>query len=220
MALTYPLAHAAFADLLVPEDFRWQLQRFVEISGTSRGDVITAEIGAAKWQAQVSLNPMRIWDAGEVQARVEALEGMGSGGTFLLYDLRKAGMQRDRTGALIAGYSPTVHTVGENNKSLRITGLRPGYVILCGDMIQVTYGSSPVRHALFRAVESVAANGAGLSPTFEVTPNVKAGITPGKAVTLYKASARMMIAPGSYTPGRATGRFVTGMAFSAIEVRG
>jgi hypothetical protein len=212
----FPIAIQLFANRLVGKvaDFRWHLARFQEVSGTAGGHVITAQIAAPKWQVFVPFLPLKVTEAADIQATIELLEGYGSVGTFDLFDLRKAGAVYDPDGSIIDGESPTLNAVG--TRTLRVGDLPPSYVLTRGDMISIPFGS-PARRALYRVLETTTANGAGSTTHFEVEPAVKIGTVVGNAVGIYKPRARMMIQPGSFSPGSSEGRFVTGMSFTAIE---
>jgi hypothetical protein len=101
---------------------------------------------------------------------------------------------------------------------LKLGGLPAGYSLRRGDMLHVDYGSGP-RRALHRIVEDATANGAGITPFFEVRPYLKTGTTTGAVVTLIKPAAKMMLEPGSFDPGTEARVHTAGMSFTAIEVR-
>lgn len=217
MAITFPLAIQGFAVLLQPyvSEFRFFLDRFQEVSGTSTHTLV-AEMAPARWRAVVQLRPMLQTEAADIQALIEVIEGAGSSGTFEMYDLRKAGAKLDRNGGVVngAGDDQIVHSVGA--KALRVQLLPGHYVLSRGDLISVKYRTS--KRALYRVLETVSANASGLTPAFDVEPGVKLGTAPGNQVQIYRARANMMIQPGSFSVGPTAGRFVTGMSFTAIEV--
>ena len=216
MPIVFPLVATSFADLLLCQSFRWTLSRFVESSGTALGQVITNEIAAPKWRAELELISLRHADAAKLQALIEAI---GVAGTFYLHNPAHPGPRLDLAGTVLGGASVTIGTVGATNKTLALVGLPAGYVLSVGDMLSFSFGSNPTRRALHRVVEAATANGSGATGNFEVRPFLKAGVSDGLAVTLVKPSAKMMIEPGSFEPGTAGRVFTRGMAFTAIEVR-
>ena len=216
MAIAFPLARSLFADRLKIAAFRWQLQPFVESSGTALGQVIANEIAPRRWRAEVELARMPHTEAADIQALIDAL---GPSGTFYLHNPGQLGPRDDPDGAAVAGHSVGINAVGADNKSLRLAGLPAGYRLRRGDMLHFDYGSSPTRRALHRIVEDATASGAGVSSFFEVRPFLKAGTTTGLTVTLVRATARMMLEPGSFDPGTEGPVLTSGMGFKAIEVR-
>jgi hypothetical protein len=216
MSITFPLARAAFADRLKIAAFRLELVPFVETSGTGLGQIITVEIAPRRWRAEVGLARMPHAEAAEVAALVEAL---GPAGTFYLHNPAQPGPRDDPDGAILGAAAVTIHTVGADNRSLRLAGLPTGYRLSRGDLLHFDYGPAPLRRALHRVVEDATASGAGLTPGFEVRPYLKAGTTAGLAVTLMRAAAKMMLEPGSYEPGTEGPVLTAGMGFRAVEVR-
>ena len=214
MAIVFPLAPPFFADRLKITAFRWQLLPFVESSGTGLGQIITNELVSPKWRAEVTLARMPHAEAARIAALIEAI---GPSGSFYLYNPARAYPIDDPDGSGISGATPTIHSVGGNNKSLRLTGLPVGYTLSVGDMLHFDTGM-PTRRALHRVVEDATASGAGLTPSFEVRPYLKTGTTAGAGVTLARPAAKMMLEPGSFDPGTAGPVNTAGMAFSAIEV--
>lgn len=212
MAYTFPLAIGEFAGLLPVSSFRWVLERFEETSGTAFGDILTSEIAAPKWRAEVGLRPMPVTEANDLQAMFEVL---GSSNTFDLYDLRKCFPASDPGGDAIAGHVLTIHAVGTS--ALRLAGLPNGYRLTRGDMVTVLYGPAPQRRALYRIAEDAIAQPSGITPWFEVRPHIKTGTVAGDVASVWRPAARMQVT--SYDPGDRAGRYVGGMGFTAIEAR-
>lgn len=215
MAFSFPLSVAAFADKLrVASMAPWRIVDFVETSGTARGEAIVSHVAWPRWRTEITLVPAPLGVAVGLQALFEAI---GPSGTFYLYDHALPGPQADLDGAILGAATPTLHTIGGDNRSVRITGLPAGYVLTAGDKIAVSYGSSPVRRLLVRVCEDATANGSGLTPSFEVRPALRPGITTGIGAGLIKPAARMMIEPGSLGPGGWAPLIAEGASFAAIE---
>lgn len=198
MALTYPL------DLLL--GFPGMTTRFEpvyvqEISATRGGSQNSADLGPALWEADVQsrlLKPsaLRTW-----KARLASLENGAK--TFKGYDLTACyplayprgswptGLAFDGSGYLAA-----VNT--SNYQQLKVGGLPVGYVISEGDYISFAYGSY---RALHQAMESVTADGTGVTPYVEVRPAIRASAflaaSPVPDVDLIKPHATMILVPGS-----------------------
>jgi hypothetical protein len=212
MSITFPLNRSAFADRLKIAACRWQLMPFVETSGTALGQVITNEIAPRRWHAEVELARMPHAEAAAIQATIEVL---GPSGTFFFYDPAKRYPTADPDGSIVAGASPTIASLGGNNRSMTITGLPSGYVLTQGDML--SFGTGGYR-ALHRVAETVTAAG-GTTPSFEVRPYLRSWAVPGLAISLTRAYAKMMLEPGSFDPGTDGPVLTSGMSFAAIEVR-
>ena len=214
MAFTFPLTWSQFAGRLRINAGRFDLARFEEASGTSRGDVLTRSIAWPKWQTEVGLVPMRLAEASEIEA---ILRRLGSSGTFYMHDPRHPFPQMDPAGLLLGAATPTIHSIGGDNRSMRLAGLPNGYQLRPGDTLSFDRGSSPVRRSFHSILEPVAASAAGLTPAFEVEPPFQAGTVAAADVTLLNPAAKMQIT--SFSPGEAdAARFnVHGMAFTAIE---
>lgn len=215
MTIVFPLARSAFADRLKIAAFRWQLEPFVESSGTGLGQVITNEIAPRRWRAEVELARLPHAEAAEVQALVDAI---GPSGSFYLHNPAQLGPREDPTDAGVAGHVVTINAMSDN-RALRLEGLPAGYRLRRGDMLHVDYGASPTRRALHRVVEDATANLAGITGLFEVRPFLKAGTMTGLVVTLVRAAAKMMLEPASFDSGTEGPVHTAGMGFRAIEVR-
>lgn len=115
--------------------------------------------------------------------------------------------------------TPVIATLGANNKSLTVSGLLAGYILSAGGMFHFDYGSSPVRRALHRIVETVTANGSGVTPAFEVRPHFRPGATTGLAIQFINPSAKVKLIPGSFEPGtgQAGTRRTEGMSFQVQQ---
>src|SRR5687768_983531 len=124
MALTFPLSAEKFADLLRISSVTWRLQRRQEISEAT-GETLAADRGPALFEADVETPPMEHVEADRLQAIVDALDG--SIHTFYLSNPRRPFPQNDPDGSLLGSSTPTILSVGADNKSLALTGLPVGY---------------------------------------------------------------------------------------------
>lgn len=211
MALDFPLSAADFANKLRIREFNWSRRDFVESSGTARGDIITKEIAAPKWIADVSLARCNNRDADEMQALLEAVLPHGR---FYLYNVRRPYPAADPTGEILSDGEPILQALGSNNVSLRVSGLPSRYTLTAGDMIAFNRGN---RRSLHRIVETGEATSSGLSPYLAIRPPLKPGSEAGVRVFLKKPAALMMIAPGSFSAGVTRKMLSDGCAFQAIE---
>lgn len=215
MALNFPASRSSLADHLPILSVNWKLERYDELSGLGTGDVLAAQLAPPRIVADVSLKPMRHDEAAQVQARIESLDGAIN--SFYLYAPQKKYPQYDPSGSILGSAAVTIHTVGGNNKSLRLQGLPSGYVLTLGDCLSFDYGSNPVRRAFHRIVETVTAPGSGISPLFEVRPHLRPGVAIDLGVTLIMPAAKVFIVPSSFNAGTALGPWTEGMSFQVMQ---
>lgn len=182
MALTFPLSAAAFADLLQVESVKFNLQWQQEMSGKG-GDLLTADLADAYWEADVTTVELPHADAHQVMASINALGGGVR--TFYLYNPALSYPQADMDGSTYGASTPVVGTVADSF-NLSITGLPADYVITKGDFLQITYGT---RTYFGQFAESATASGAGVLSSIAVAPALPAGVASADAVNLIKPSA-------------------------------
>lgn len=216
MAISFPRSTASLADTFRIRSVRWILQEQQQYSGLGSGEFLVADLGPRFWKADITFAAMADVDAAEFQADIETLDG--SINEFYLYDPRKMYPRADPDGSILGASAVQIATVGANNKSLSVSGLPAGYVLSKGDLFHFDYGTSPVRRALHRISETVAANGSGVSPFFEVRPHFRPGVAAGLPLALKKPAAKMKIVPGSFDPGIGNlGGITSGMALQAQQ---
>lgn len=211
MALTFPLSSAVFVGTLRIAEVQFYRKDFIEISGLASGEVLTAQIAFSKWMARISLASMTHVQAAAAQALIEAI---GPHQEFNLYDPRKQYPRYDHDGSELGLASPSIQSIGTNNRSLRIQGLPAGYDLAAGDFFSYSFSG---RQALARIAEDVSATGAGLTPLFDVSGPLRFGTAVSQAVRLVKPFARMMFMPDTFDPGTGDILITSGMTFTAIE---
>jgi len=216
MAWTFPLSLADFYDKLrvaVPGR-NWELARLDQLSGLGSGQPLRAELASPLWGLQVQLVGMGNAEADAILSLLELLNHPGR--AFYFSNPKRPHPLYDPNGTLIAGFTPTIHTLNSNNRQMRIEGLPAGYRLTAGDMISWDYGN-PARRAFHRITETVTASGAGLSPLFEVYPFIRPGSTTGIGVTLAKPAALAEIVPGTFDPGSADTVNTSGITFNIMQ---
>lgn len=214
MTITFPMDPNEFAEHLLVRTVKWRLRRNDEISGLGSGQTLSAELGPALWTADVVLDWMRHDHADQVQAAIETLDGPFN--SFYLCSPRRRFPQADPDGTLLGAATPTIHTLGGDNKSVRLAGVPAGYRLTRGDFLAFDYGA-PSRRAFHRIVEDATADGAGITPSFEVRPHIRPGATTGLAVTLIKPAAKVFIVPDSFDAGVARRTITEGMSFQVMQ---
>lgn len=194
MALTFPLSLNDFADRLRIVSAPFVLEEQQELSGLASGDVLAAQLAPSRWTADVTLAAERHTKARAVQALIESLSGPIQ--SFYLYCPTNCYPAADPGGIILGANTVTIHTIGANNKSLRLAGLPAGYALGVGDALAFDYGSNPVRRAWHRLAEPAVAAGDGITPLFDLSHHLRPGVTTGLPVTLKKPAAKMFRVPG------------------------
>jgi hypothetical protein len=212
MAITFP--RTDIMTLARVTDTRPRLQSRQEYSRAASGAEYGKDFGSAIWVFEHISAQMLNAEALDLEAALNSLDGVIH--QFESYDVRRPFPKSAPTG--FAGMSPstglgTIHTVGGNNKSLRLQGLPSTFVLSRGDYISFAYGTPAVRafHQIMETVTAVA----GVSPLFEVRPHLRPGAVVGLSV---KLNGR-----GLFTLGRDTvdvqsvGSLHSTVSFQAIQ---
>lgn len=212
MALAFPLSRNKFLGALPIQDDVFTCPAGTQHNNLGGGEVLKSEVAPPLWNGRISLAPMKARPAAEVLGLLEALALPGR--AFKAFRPNQHGPAADPLGAAISGFSPVIDTVDYNAATLRLSGLPAGYVLTAGDFLSFSYGTSPVRQALHRVLETVTADGAGLSPAFQVHPHIRPGAPVGGAVTLVRPWCKAVLVPGSVNPGSTAGNLTSGIEFS------
>lgn len=212
MAVSFPAPVTYIADLLRVPRRSFTLMTQQEVSGLGSGQILVADLGPALWVAEIETKPMRRPEASLLQSRLDTLEG--SLHAFYLYDPWKCAPAADPGGTTLGESTVKIYSREANNKELALYGLPAGYVLTAGDYLAFDYGS-PSRRALHRIVNTVTADGDGITPTLEVRPHLRSGVANDLVVTLVKAAAKMVMEPGSLQIAAQGG--MTVFSFRAIQ---
>ena len=215
MAFPFPLTTAQFFQLLPIRELTFDIPEAMEMSETGGGEILTADLGTRLWRGEVQLGDMEPDEAAEVLPLFDVLRR--SGASFMVYDVGRPAPRADLTGSIIAGYAPRLHSVSSGGREIRISSLPPGYELRRHDYVAFSYGASPTRFALHRLASGALASGAGLTPLFEVSPNLRPGWALNADVTLVRASCKAILVPGSFRSGRRKARLTTGAGFQFVQ---
>lgn len=183
MAYTFPLTVPQFFGGLRILGCDLELPASIEYSTTAGGEVIQSEYGPRLWRGPVYLAAEYNRAAEKVRAKIQLLRGANR--PFFVHPHPVCYPAYDPHGLILGATVPTIHTLNANNREMRITGLPPGYRLTDGDFLSFTYGS-PSRYAMHQVISEVTASGVGLTPSFEVTPNIRPGAVVGADVQLIK----------------------------------
>lgn len=189
MSFAFPLTAAQFMDKICPVlRVRFFLDEPMSVSQLGDGTVLRASRGAALWQGDFIIRPRVHREAAEIEALLSLL--LRPGASFLAYDPRRNGPS---AGAGIG--DPTIGFISGDRREMSLSGWAG--TITPGDMLGFTYGSSPLRYALHRAVA-----GATDAGTFEVTPPLRPAVTTGAAVNLMRPVCKAtLLADGTMGAG-------------------
>lgn len=217
MAFTFPLDRAAFMNQLPIESMSMVLGESIEMNQTRGGEILRADKADRLWKGRITLGKMKEDEAGRIAALIERL--LAADGSFVAYDVRRPFPLLDPTGSILGAATPTIHTIGTDRRECRIQGLPANYALSAKDMFGLNYGSSPVRRGLFRLVLATTASGAGLTPLFDIEPELPSGVTVGTAVVLARPVCKAVIVPGSYNEGRSRRTITEGVEFAFQEAK-
>lgn len=220
MALSFPVPLESFFSGLPVQFSEPELTESYEMNETGYGEILTADLGTRLWQMKVSVRDGSYREMERWRARLNMLRQAGR--TVIAHAIPNAFPQYDPYGSILGSNNPTLNSVAANMRDIRITGLPSGYRIFDGDYLSFQYGSDPIRYAFHQAVIPTAngyvqATSAGLTPVFEVTPNVRPGYETGAAIQLLRPRFKAMIVPGSTSLGRSGQQQTTGISFTLMQ---
>ena len=212
MAVSFPLSTASFFDLLLIRTLKFECPELVEMNTTGGGELLRADLAPMLWTGDVRFGTMLLTEAAMAEGLLDLLRGPAR--SFYAYDARRPAPLLDPTGSILGAAAPTLYSVAANNRDIRLQALPNGYRLSRGDYLAFDYGTAPVRRALHRVFTSLVTTAVGgITPTFEVTPPLRAGAAVGAAVTLIKAACKAVILPNSIDTGTTSKTVNDGMAF-------
>lgn len=206
MALTFPRT-----DILTSvEDQTFQLMSRQELSRQADGRTIGKDLGSAIWMVSYTTIPMYNDDALAYEAALNSLDGTVN--TFEAADVRRLYPRQYPTGSCNNG---NLASVNANNKALSLSGLAAGQIVSAGDYLSFNYGSSV---ALHQAVETITANGSGLTGEFEVRPHIRPGwtLSPSTSVKLKLPRGIFTLVPGSVS-SKINSSVTSKISFQAVQ---
>lgn len=198
MTLSSPRTLVQFFDAIkwsYPRPF--VLKQSSDIATRDDGRTLASMSGTAKWRFQATVQTNVHAVAVEYQARITPV--YNSVLSFYAYDFRRPYPKLDPTGAIIGANAVLINSFDLVNSTISLKALTATYVISIGDYIQVTWGGG-LYTLLLQALETVTAV-AGVTPVFQVAPDLPVGIAVNDPVNLKKPSARFVITPGSFNEG-------------------
>lgn len=197
MAYTFPMPVTQFFNLLPIQQLDMDCPEQMQESQTGKGEKASAELGPQLWTGDVRFGVMTVAESAQVSGLLDVLRPAGR--SFYAYDARRRFPIADPTGSILGASAPVIASL-PNAREMTISGLPAGYVLSIGDYLAFDYGT-PARRALHVLVSAAVANGAGITPVFEVSPMVRPGAVVATAVTLIRASCKAVLVKGSVTKG-------------------
>jgi hypothetical protein len=190
-------------------DQTFMLQSRQEFSRAASGVTIGKDLGPALWMADYTTQPMPNDDALVFEAMLNSLDGVVN--LFEAFDLRRPMPKMYPTGACSDG---VLHSVATNNKQLSLSDLNAGQIVSAGDYLSFDYGDS---RALHQAMETVVADGSGVTAEFEVRPHIRpVALSPAVDVTLKGPAGLFALVPGSVSV-RSNGALHTVVSFQGMQ---
>lgn len=195
----------------------------IEVTPLRSGRQVSLDIGPTLWAAKWQLSGMEADQAGEMRAWYDTLL---SAEAFYAFDkLREYPLHY--TGGfsgLFVGVNPftgacELEAVASNAVEIALTLLPGGFILAPGDYLAFDYGADDDTRALHRISAAGVADSGG-DMAIEVRPPIRTGWQApslNRTVQLYRAAAKMIIVPKSYSeqtepsPDRVT------ISFEAIQ---
>ena len=212
MAISYPRTDIMSAVDWSTNTTPLQLVSRQEQSRLASGKTIGKDLGPALWQGTFSTAPMLNVDALAFEAMLNSLDGVLN--AFEAGDMRAAAQYPRAYPTGNFNDTGTLLSVNANNKALALTGLDAGMQISAGCYLSFDYGSS---RALHQVMESVTANGSGVTTQFEVRPYIRAGYTLTSAVKLKQPRGIFVLLPGSVSSKLDPEANASAVTFQAIQ---
>jgi hypothetical protein len=192
MALSFPLTFADFFDILRVASFSIRLGEASIVNRTGGGEIMRSDYGARLWQGSITLAAQPNASIEDVLAIIYSLQD--SRASFLLYPRHKP---RATGGGALSEPIGQINSLPANNRLITLKALPANYVITRGDFLSFIYSSSPSRYAFHQAVESITANGSGVTGEFEVVPPIRPGALVNHNVQFNKPRLKAIMVPGS-----------------------
>lgn len=213
MSVTYPIPLASFIQKYKIRTIELDLIHQGEFSNQASGGRYWKNLGPSYWAATITTAPLNDNDYEEVLALLRALQI--TDGTFLCTNMRRRFPKSDPAGSTLGASTVQINGVSSNQISLK--GLPASYVLNIGDYLSVDYGS-PTEHILFQMLESITANGSGVTGNFAVAPDVPAAMAANNAVSMKNPVCQMCVVDNSVQ--RQDSFLFSSLVFKAVESRG
>jgi hypothetical protein len=215
MSITYPInLLPGFPGWTTGFSLRWRQEQ----STLASGRILVKDMGSPLWTLRattktLSPNNLDLW-----RAKMASLENGLQ--TFLGYSMSrcypiKYPLGAWPTGSAFTGLTANLASINANRKAVTLSALPAAFVLSAGDYISITIGT---RKDLHQVMETVTANGSGVTPEFEIRPSLWPDMTITKAVAVKQPSCLMAVVPGSVSSDASSSGWGS-VTFQAIEAR-
>ncbi|WP_336799576.1 hypothetical protein [Kaistia sp. MMO-174] len=194
------MANTDLMAALVVASVKFGLSYGQETSGQAGGTIRVADLRSPLWTMEAECSTLTLDQLLNVETLIDQIGG--SKGSFYAWDPRRPFPELDPDGSGLGASAVKINSLGADNRSLSLKGLPPGYVVSRGDPLCFDFGGRRAFHRISSV--SAAANGGGVTPEFEVVPNLRTGAATNADVTLKRPTAEMRLVPGSFN-GNAQG---------------
>lgn len=207
MAISYPLSLPAYSGIATVNLRTRNVVGVSESPFTMKQQIVT-HVGQ-RWEAEVSMPPMKRDDAEEWVAFLVALRGRY--GTFLMGDPNASA---PRGAASISPGTPVVNGAGQTGNVLTIDGCTTSTTnyLKAGDYIQLGGGSSATLHKVLQAVNT---NSSGQA-TLDIWPNIRTAPADNSTVVLTSTKGVFRLADNATEWSIDVATFY-GISFAATE---
>lgn len=217
MAITFPTPLEQFFDILQISSASMDLTEQMELNQNGRGEMLTSDLGDRLWRMDIALRDGYHHESERVKARLNLFRQPGR--AFFARALPNPYPQHDPTGSILGAAKPLLNAVNPNFRDIRLGALPVGYRIYDGDFLAFDYGANPVRRALHQVVIPTASMyvqvpSGGITPVFEVSPEIREGYALNAEVTLINPSFKAIILPDTTSAGNSQAKFTRGIKFS------
>lgn len=206
------MANTDLMAALVVAGVKFRLDYGQETSGQAGGGIRVADLRSPLWKMDVDCSTLSLDQLLDIETLIDQLGG--SRGSFYAWDPRRPMPKLDPSGVALGASAVKINSLGGDNRSLSLKGFPAGYALSRGDPIAFDFGGRRALHRVATAL--VVANGGGVTPVFEVVPNIRAGAALYLDVWLKRPAAEMKLVPGSFE-GEAQG-MLGSIPLQAIQV--
>lgn len=210
MTITYPRTDIMTMVEYSPNTAALQLVLQQEVSRSANGKPWGKDLGDPYWSGAWTTVALGNDDAVAFEAALRSLDGLI--GTFEAGEVRKRLPRLHPDGVFTD--TTVLQSLNVNNKALSISGASAGFKISVGDFLHFDFGGL---RALHEAMEPATANGAGVTPEFEVRPYIRPGATVGTAVVFRNPCGIFSLTPGSVQPAQ-SGNLTGAVTFQATQI--
>lgn len=186
-----------------------------QVSGVGSGEVYKSSLGPTLWEGHFKFQPLDQQQAYEYDTVLHLLEY--SGARIITRDFRRDGPKNDPNGTTISGSTLVIDSFNLSANEITISGFPAGYVLVPGDAIGFTYGTSPTRYAYHLTPFGGTADGTGVMSGLTVSPSLVSGVQAGDPVSVYKPELKTVAIPGSFEYGKTEGQIRRGMGFRFVQ---